>query len=168
MTNALVLRLSFHPSLVIRHSSLVLQCAGFNEEVLLMRRRVLAAALLACLGDAPAQDRVLTHREQARLQRAWIERRFNTILSGLMQREGIDMWIIVSREYNDDPVFRSMSPVTTYSSRRRTILVFFDRGGDKGLERMSIGRFDYDGLFPVEKTDNDGQWAGLKRVVEAR
>ncbi len=36
------------------------------------------------------------------------------------------MWIIVSREYNDDPVFRSMSPLTTYSSRRRTILVFYD------------------------------------------
>jgi hypothetical protein len=67
-----------------------------------------------------------------------------------------------------------MAPVTTYSSRRRTILVFFDRGsgsssnGVKGVERMSIGRFDYDGLFPVEKTDNDGQWAGLRRVVESR
>ncbi len=133
-----------------------------------MRRRVLAAALLACLGDAPAQDRVLTHREQARLQRAWIERRFNTILSGLMQREGIDMWIIVSREYNDDPVFRSMAPITTYSSRRRAILVFSRRGGDRGVERISIGRFDYEGLFPLESTRNDAQWEGLRRIVEQR
>src|SRR4029079_723473 len=73
---------------------------------------------------------------------------------------------IVSREYNDDPVFRSMSPVTTYSSRRRTILVFFDRGD--AVEHLSIGRFDYDGLFTLEKTDNDGQWDGLRKVVEAR
>jgi len=77
-----------------------------------------------------------------------------------MRRERIDMWIIVSREYNDDPVFRSMSPVTTYSSRRRTILVFFDRGGDKGVEHLSIGRFDYDGLFTLEKTTMTGSGTG--------
>jgi len=133
-----------------------------------MRRWVAAAALLSCLADAPAQDRVLTHREQAPLQRAWIEKRFNTILPGLMHREGIDMWIIVSREYNDDPVFRSMAPITAYSSRRRTILVFSHRGGDRGVERISIGRFDYDGLFTLERTHNDAQWEGLRRIVEQR
>jgi hypothetical protein len=43
----------------------------------------------------------------------------------------------VSREYNDDPVFRSMAPLTTYSSRRRTILVFHDRGDAAGVEALS-------------------------------
>jgi Xaa-Pro aminopeptidase len=117
--------------------------------------------------DAPAVP-VLTHRQQAPLVRAWIEKRFETVLPALMRREGIDMWIIVSREYNDDPVFRSMAPLTTYSSRRRTILVFFDRGGTRGVERLSIGRFDYDGLFGLERTANDGQWEGLQKVVAAR
>jgi Xaa-Pro aminopeptidase len=65
-------------------------------------------------------------------------------------------------------VFRSMSPLSTYSSRRRTILVFFDRGAEKGVERLSIGRFDYDGLFSVERTANDAQWDGLRKIVEAR
>ena len=72
---------------------------------------------------------MLTHREQAPLVKSWIQKRFDTVLPALMQREKIDMWIIVSREYNDDPVFRSMAPLTTYSSRRRTILVFHERGG---------------------------------------
>src|SRR5947208_3542802 len=111
-------------------------------------------------------NRVLTHREQAPLQARWIEQRFKTVLPALMRRERIDMWIVVSREYNDDPVFRSMSPVTTYSSRRRTILVFFDRG-DNTVEHLSIGRFDYDGLFTLEKTHNDGQWAGLPTPAPA-
>src|SRR5881628_2595952 len=135
--------------------------------------RILALALVLAASMSPAAQtlpatRVLTHREQAPLQRRWIEQRFKTLLPSLMRREGIDMWVIVSREYNDDPVFRSMAPVTTYSSRRRTILVFFDRGGDKGVEHLSIGRFDYDGLFTLERTDNDGQWEGLRKVVEAR
>jgi Xaa-Pro aminopeptidase len=135
----------------------------------------LAAVLvaLAALGsrETTAQtwpdDRVLTHREQADHVRGWIETRFETVLPALMRREGIDMWIVVSREYNDDPVFRSMAPPTTFSSRRRTILVFHDRGAE-GVEALSVGRFDYDGLFDVVRTGNDEQWAGLRALVEER
>lgn len=113
-------------------------------------------------------DRVLTHREQHALVRGWLETRFETVLPALMRREGVDMWIVVSREYNDDPVFRSMAPLTTFSSRRRTILVFHDRGPGQGVERLSVGRFDYDGLFTVIRTHNDEQWNGLRSLVEER
>ncbi len=141
----------------------------------LVSTRLMALALVAITlpgagaspqaGQFPA-DRVLTHREQDALVRTWIERRLDTLLPGLMRREGIDMWIVVSREYNDDPVFRSMAPPTTFSSRRRTILVFSDRGDT--VDRLSIGRFDYDGLFTVVPTSNDGQWNGLRALVEER
>ena len=60
-----------------------------------------------------------------------------------------------------------MAPLTTFSSRRRTILVFSDQGA-KGVERLSIGRFDYDRLFTIVPTGNDAQWEGLRKVVEAR
>ena len=106
----------------------------------LVLRAASAALLTAVVLTVPAQaqspvypdprQRVLTHREQAPLVKGWIEKRFNTVLPELMTRTGIDMWIIVSREYNDDPVFRSMAPLTTYSSRRRTILVFYNPGGE--------------------------------------
>ncbi|HXG88876.1 MAG TPA: M24 family metallopeptidase [Vicinamibacterales bacterium] len=115
----------------------------------------------------PAQ-RVLTHREQAPLIKGWIQKRFDTVLPQLMSRAGIDMWVIVSREYNDDPTFRSMSPLNTYSSRRRTILVFINPGGGKPVERLSIGRFDYDGLFKVVPTHNDAQYEGLAKLVAER
>ncbi len=137
--------------------------------------RVLTVAILLTVSLAspiartpPPSDKVLTHREQAPLIRQWIVKRFDTVLPELMRREGIDLWIIVSREYNDDPVFRSMAPLTTYSSRRRTILAFHAPGGGKPVERASIGRFDYDGLFTVLKTHNDAQWEGLRSFVEQR
>jgi Xaa-Pro aminopeptidase len=129
---------------------------------------ILAVAIAWSAGAELPGNRVLSHREQATLVRSWIAKRFKTLLPELMRREGIDMWVIVSREYNDDPVFRSMAPLTTFSSRRRTILVFHDRGGDKGVDVLSIGRFDYDGLFNVVKTENDGQWEGLRKLVEER
>ena len=134
---------------------------------LLARQRPAGAPASPLAGAVPA-GRVMTHREQDPIIRHWIEERFDTLLPALMRREGIDMWIIVSREYDDDPVFRSMSPLTTYSSRRRTILVFHDRGTDRGVERLSVGRFDYDGLYPLVRTQNDGQWEGLRTVVEER
>ena len=111
---------------------------------------------------------ILSHREQAPIVDSWIVERFDTALPELMRRAGIDMWIIISREYNDDPVFRSMAPLTTYSSRRRTILVFFDRGPEEGVERLSIGRFNYNGLFEVHRTHNERQFEGLLEVVKER
>jgi hypothetical protein len=129
-----------------------------------------SAAVAVPAAQAPSfpVDRVLTHREQDPHIRKWIADRFDTVLPALMRREGIDMWVVVSREYNDDPVFRSMSPLTTFSSRRRTILVFADRGAGKPVERLSIGRFDYDGLYALVRTPNDGQWDGLRTLVEER
>ncbi len=124
-------------------------------------------ATTAAAGQTP-DVRILSHRQQAALVKGFIEKRFETLLPRLMRQAGIDMWIIVSREYNDDPVFRSMAPITTYSSRRRTILVFADPGAGKPLERLSIGRFDYDGLFKVIPTPNDGQWEGLRKLVAER
>jgi Xaa-Pro aminopeptidase len=137
-----------------------------------MRHLIAAALLVSTLAmpaaqTLPAGERVLTHREQAPLIKSWIARRFDTVLPDLMRREGIDLWIIVSREYNDDPVFRSMAPLTTYSSRRRTILAFH-RPPSGALARVSIGRFDYDGLFTVVKTHNDAQYEGLRKYVEER
>ena len=117
---------------------------------------------------AVGADRVLTHREQAALVRERIPDRFDTVLPDLLRRAGIDMWIVISREYNDDPVFRSMAPLTTYASRRRTILVFHDPGPGQPVERLSVGRFDYDGLFEVVPTADDAQWEGLRQVVESR
>ena len=136
---------------------------------------ILVALLVAASADvrqAPAYpdpaERVLTHREQAPLVKGWIQKRFDTVLPQLMTKTGITMWIVVSREYNDDPVFRSMAPLTTYSSRRRTILVFHAPGGGKPVERLSIGRFDYDGVFTLVPTHNDAQYEGLRKVVEER
>lgn len=142
--------------------------------VLLAVLVVLAAMTPAAAGSAPQSQfpefgiPVADQREQAPVVRRWIEERFETVLPELMRETGIDMWIVVSREYNDDPVFRSMAPLTTYSSRRRTILVFHDRGPELGVERLSIGRFDYDGLFEVVRTHNERQYEGLAELVAAR
>ncbi|HTH30007.1 MAG TPA: hypothetical protein VL946_01600, partial [Lacibacter sp.] len=65
---------------------------------------------------------VIPMREQAKVIDEILADRFNNLLPVLMERNGIDMWVIVSREYNEDPVIRTMLPSTWISARRRTIL----------------------------------------------
>jgi Xaa-Pro aminopeptidase len=137
---------------------LALVCAGAASFVC-------PTALLAADDGLP---RIRSHREQADIVRGFIAARFDRLLPELMRRHGIDMWVVITREYNDDPVFRSMAPLTAYASRRRTILVFHDRGPEHGVERLSIGRFDYDKLYTVVPTHNDGQWAGLRALLDQR
>jgi hypothetical protein len=99
------------------------------------RTGVFAGALLLCAGAfAAVTPRPLPSlREQAEIQQQWLKLRLERVLPGLMRRHGVQMWLVISREYNEDPVFFSLMPPTTMAARRRTILVFNDLGIDKGV-----------------------------------
>ena len=73
--------------------------------------------------------------------------KIQTILPDIMREEGLDMWLIISREYNEDPVIKTMLPATWLAARRRTILVVYDRGVDKGLETIAIARYNVGETF---------------------
>ena len=59
-----------------------------------------------------------------------------------MERTGIDMWVIIAREYNEDPVLRTMLPANWLNARRRTILVIFNPGDNRPLETFAVARYD--------------------------
>ena len=46
--------------------------------------------------------------------------------------------------------------------------MFNDLGPGQGVERISIGRSDYQGAFDVYHTHNDSQYVGLRRLIEER
>ncbi len=108
--------------------------------------------LLAATTAAPltAQERPLgTEREQAAIRQGWVRDRLDRVLPRLMREQGVDMWILPVREYNEDPVFWSIVSPTTMAARRRTIYVFFDRGPQHGVERLAIGGTSQGDLFRV-------------------
>jgi Xaa-Pro aminopeptidase len=119
-----------------------------------MRMRIrLVAPLLAIVLQLPAaaadgQERPFgTLREQATIRQEWLRLRLERVLPRLMREQAVDMWIIPVREYNEDPVFGALVSPTTMAARRRTIYVFFDRGGDRGVERLAIGGTTQGGLY---------------------
>ena len=118
-------------------------------------------------GPTPA---VLPMQERAEVINTWLAERFESVLPALMRREDTDMWIVSAREYNEDPVIETMLPATWMAARRRTMLVFYDRGPDEGIERLAISRYDVGELFPSawDPDEQPDQWARLADIVSER
>ena len=50
---------------------------------------------------------ILPLRERAAVIDRWLERRLETVAPEVMRREGVDLWIVAAREYNEDPVIEN-------------------------------------------------------------
>src|SRR5580765_615510 len=114
--------------------------------------------------------RILSQRDQAKVMDDLLDDRLKNLLPGLMRREGFDMWVIISREYNEDPVIKTMLPATWMASRRTTMLVVFDRGAEKEMEYLAVARYDVGKVFkrswnPEQQPD---QWKQLAKIIEER
>jgi Xaa-Pro aminopeptidase len=113
---------------------------------------------------------VLSLKQQGELHDAWLSERAATVLPELMRREGIDMWLLISREYNEDPVLKTMLPSKWMGARRTTMLVVYDPGAGKPLETLACARYDVGDVFkkawdPEKQPD---QWAALTELIKAR
>ena len=111
---------------------------------------------------------VLPLRERGQVYDQWLKNRLDTVLPEIMRREGIDMWLVICREYEEDPVYLSLVPSDSFSARRLSMLVFYDRGSD-GVEKFTVGRYGIGGLYKAAwDPDKIGQWERLAEVVRER
>jgi Xaa-Pro aminopeptidase len=119
---------------------------------------------------APSAPPVLGLRERAKLEDKWLGRRLDTVVPRLMRENGIDMWVMIAREYVEDPVVATMLDAESMHARRRTILVFFDPGGGKPVERLTVSRYGIGDFFkgawdPAKEPD---QWKRLGALIAER
>ncbi len=132
-------------------------------------RLLLTSLLLSLAATAFAQMPViLPLKEQAMIQSGWMVERVQTVLPDLMRRTDIDMWILISREYNEDPVLETMLPPTWLSARRTTMLVIYDTGDS--LETLACARYDVGDVFRKawDKEAEPDQWKRLAELVAER
>lgn len=131
---------------------------------------VLSAALFAQHNP----PKVLPVRARAELVFKITKQRLDTLLPRLMRESGFDMWIIACNEDNLDPIFETMMPYENWCPISQ-ILVLFDRGPAKGVERLNVSRTDTQGLFTnvwdsaaFDAKKGESQWECLGRVVKER
>ena len=84
---------------------------------------------------APDDYGVPDVRIQAALKRVIVEKKLNDVLPNAMRAHGIDMWIVIDRENNEDPLHDEIGG--RYSGVRGAF-IFFDRGS-AGIEKIFVG-----------------------------
>ncbi|HSJ12568.1 MAG TPA: hypothetical protein VK916_07765, partial [Gillisia sp.] len=117
-----------------------------------------------------ANSQILPEKQRAAVVDSILAHRFETLLPQLMDRAEIDMWVLISREYNEDPVMRTMLPATWLNARRRTIMVFYRDKEKETLERLAVARYNIgDNIASAWDPEKEpDQWQALIEVITQR
>ena len=117
---------------------------------------------------------VLPERDRIEPTNQILQHRLEELLPTLMRETGLDMWLVINREYAEDPVYFSLVPQPSFAARRTTMLVFFDHGmkngEDLGIERLTVNRYPLGDLYEPawEGGDLDDQWRSLGELIAER
>jgi len=113
---------------------------------------------------------ILSEKERALLKDEILEDRFQNLLPGLMEDANIDMWLLISREYNEDPVLKTMLPATWLNARRRTIIVFYRNKKENIIERLAVARYNIGKSIQSswDKEKEPNQWKALVDIIASR
>ncbi len=136
-----------------------------------MIRLLFTLGIVVLFASVQAQDlAVLSQREQAGVIDSWLDERITSLLPQLMTETGIDMWVVMSREYNEDPVIRTLLPATWMAARRRTILVMYQPSANAPVETYAVARYDVGKAFkrawdPEAQPD---QWKALVELIASK
>ncbi|HSJ71420.1 MAG TPA: M24 family metallopeptidase [Acidimicrobiia bacterium] len=100
-------------------------------------------------------------RREAAQHDALLRRRLDTLVPALLDESGIDCWLLIGREYAEDPVLATMLPAEWLSARRRTILVL------TRTDRFAVARYPVGELFRGvwDPDANPDQWACLAELL---
>ncbi len=136
-----------------------------------------AALALTLAAPSAAQDEasgitpdILPLRDRVDVIDGILEERLDTLIPQIMCEEGVDMWLLMAREYFEEPVIETMLDARSMAARRRTILIFFDPGDGQPVERMTVSRYGLAGLFEPAwdpETEPD-QWKAVADIITAR
>ena len=103
---------------------------------------------------------VLPERARADAVNRILSERLDDLLPRLMREVDIDMWLVIAREYNEDPVYLTLVPEPVFAARRTTILVFHDRGPASGVDRLTVSRYGLGDFY--RSSWNGGTKEGLR------
>ena len=132
--------------------------------------KIIHLILLITLSFNIKSQDILSLKERARVIEEIQKDRFDNLLPKLMEETGIDMWVIITREYNEDPVIKTLLPPTWLNARRRTILAFHYDKKSKDLEKVAIARYSFGKNIPSiwNKEEEPNQMKALAKYIEEK
>ena len=118
------------------------------------------------VGATPA---VLPMRERPAVVNRILNDRLDHLLPRLMRETNIDMWLVLAREYAEDPVYFSLVPQPSHAARRTTMLIF-DLQDDGTVERLSVNRYPLGDPYTAAWSGGqlEEQWQALGDLIRQR
>ena len=131
-------------------------------------RSLLSILLFLSIQANSAQ--ILSEKDRAKLKDELLEDRFQHLLPQLMDEANLDMWLLISREYNEDPVLKTMLPARWLNARRRTMILFYRNKEQNTIERIAVARYDIGKSIKSawNKELEPNQWKALSRIIAER
>lgn len=116
------------------------------------------------------KGQILSEKERAERYDALLNERIHEVLPGLMDRHDMDMWLLISREYNEDPILRTMLPATWLNARRRTIILFYRDAENDVFDALAVARYGIGQTIKSawDKEKQPDQWARLIELIQER
>jgi Metallopeptidase family M24 len=108
-------------------------------------------------------------RKRAEIVNRNLQIKLDDYLPGMMREHGIDMWLMACQEDNYDQVMESMIPYECWF-KILNFIILFDRGPEKGIERIDLGFSRTGGLYekPWKGHDRSEQWEMLPKLIAER
>ncbi len=100
-------------------------------------------------------------RNRAQRADALLRRRLDALVPRLLDETGVDCWVLIGREYAEDPVLRTMLPADWLSARRTTILVL-TKDRRVAVSRYPVGE-NFEAIWNPE--DEPDQWRRLDALL---
>jgi Xaa-Pro aminopeptidase len=131
-------------------------------------RTVVSIILFLSIQISVAQ--ILSEKDRAVLKDELLEDRFQHLLPQLMDEANLDMWLLISREYNEDPVLKTMLPARWLNARRRTMILFYRNKQQNTIERIAVARYDIGKSIKSawNKELEPNQWKALSAIITER
>ena len=131
-------------------------------------RTILSMILFLSIQVSVSQ--ILSEKDRAILKDELLEDRFQNLLPQLMDDANLDMWLLISREYNEDPVLKTMLPARWLNARRRTMILFYRNKKQNTIERIAVARYDIGKSIKSawNKEQEPNQWKALSDIIAKR
>lgn len=123
-----------------------------------------------CLSSVVFGQQILSEKDQATVVDSILEYRLNHLLPNLIDETGIDMWVLISREYNEDPVLKTILPANWLNARRRTILLFYRDAKTNRIDKLAVARYAVGKSIESawNKEQQPDQWKRLVELIKER
>lgn len=111
--------------------------------------------------------KVRTLKEQHRVLDEILKEKLNDLVGPLMEECNIDLWLIPSKEYNEDPIFKKLTPSGYPTARRLTILALHQSNGKLTPYSVSLRDHSLDEFYqPSWERDKEDQFQALLHLFE--